>query len=117
MTKITGGLIVFGGYQTMWTIVMFDLPTDSIRARRQYTLFRKFLLKDGYEMMQYSIYYRHHASEENALVHTQRIKDHLPADGEVRVMKITDKQFGRIEIFFGKLSQPVENPPEQLEFF
>ena len=45
------------------------------------------------------------------------IKDHLPLDGEVRVMKITDKQFGRIEIFFGKLSQPVENPPEQLEFF
>ena len=34
--------------------------------------------------MQYSIYYRHHASEENALVHTQRIKDHLPPDGEVR---------------------------------
>ena len=37
--------------------------------------------------------------------------------GEVRVLKITDKQFGRIEIFFGKLSQPVESPPEQLEFF
>ena len=101
----------------MWTIVMFDLPTDTMVARRQYTQFRKFLLKDGYTMMQYSVYCRHHASEEDAIVHAQRIKDHLPLDGEVRVMKITDKQFGRIEIFFGKLSQPVESPPEQLEFF
>ncbi len=101
----------------MWTIVMFDLPTDTKMARKQYTLFRKYLLKDGYEMMQYSIYCRHHASEENALVHTQRAKDHLPPDGEVRVLKITDKQFGRIEVFFGKISRPVEKAPEQLEFF
>ena len=96
---IKGGFIVFGGYQTMWTIVMFDLPTDSAKARKQYIQFRNFLLKDGYSMMQYSVYCRHHASEENALVHTLRVKDHLPPDGEVRVMKITDKQFGRIEIF------------------
>ena len=96
---------------------MFDLPTDTKSARKQYSQCRKFLLNDGYDMMQYSIYSRHHASEENAQVHIQRVKERLPPDGEVRIVKITDKQFGRIEIFFGKISQPVQVPPEQLEFF
>jgi len=96
---------------------MFDLPTDTKSARKQYSQFRKFLLNDGYDMMQYSIYSRHHASEENAQVHIQRIKERLPPDGEVRIVKITDKQFGRIEIFFGKISQPVQDPPQQLGFF
>ena len=96
---------------------MFDLPTDTKSARKQYSQFRKFLLNDGYDMMQYSIYSRHHASEENAQVHIQRVKERLPPDGEVRIVKITDKQFGRIEIFFRKISQPVQVPPEQLEFF
>ena len=96
---------------------MFDLPTDTKSARKQYSQFRKFLLNDGYDIMQYSIYSRHHASEENAQVHIQRVKERLPPDGEVRIVKITDKQFGRIEIFFGKFSQPVQVPPEQLEFF
>ena len=109
--------MVFGGYNTMWTIVMFALPTDTKSARKQYSQFRKFLLNDGYDMMQYSIYSRHHASEENAQVHIQRIKERLPPDGEVRIVKITDKQFGRIEIFFGKISQPVQDPPQQLGFF
>jgi len=96
---------------------MFDLPTDTKSARKQYSQFRKFLLNDGYDMMQYSIYSRHHASEENAQVHIQRVKERLPPDGEVRIVKITDKQFGRIEIFFGKISQPVQDPPQQLGFF
>jgi CRISPR-associated protein Cas2 len=44
---------------------------------------------------------RHSSSEENAQVHINRVKIHLPADGEVRIIKITDKQFGRIEVFYG----------------
>ena len=101
----------------MWTIVMFDLPTDTPKARKQYALFRKFLLNDGYDMKQYSVYSRHHSSEENAQVHTKRAKDRLPPDGEVRIVKITDKQFGRMEVYFGKISKPIEKPPEQLQFF
>lgn len=45
--------------------------------------------------MQYSVYMRHSSSEENAQVHARRVKLHLPPDGEVRIIKITDKQFGK----------------------
>lgn len=109
--------MTFGGLQTVWTIVLFDLPTDNAEARKQYTQFRKFLLKDGFTMMQYSVYMRHHASEENAQTHIQRVRQHLPEDGEVRIVKITDKQFSRIEVFYGKRRKPIEKPPEQLQFF
>ena len=96
---------------------MFDLPTDTKKARRAYTLFRKFLLKDGFSMMQFSVYIRHCASEENAQVHVQRIERHVPDDGEVRIISITDKQFERMRVFWGKKRKQPEPPPQQLELF
>ncbi len=100
----------------MWVIVLFDLPTDTKQARKQYTVFRKRLLRDGFAMMQYSVYMRHSASDENAQVHLNRVRAALPPDGEVRILKITDKQFGNIEVFYGKKRKPVETAPVQLEF-
>lgn len=107
----------FGGLQTIWIIVMFDLPTDTKAARKAYTSFRKNLLTNGYTMMQYSVYIRHCSSDENATVHTNRVKNALPDDGEVRILKITDKQFGCIEVFFGKKRKETESAPIQLQFF
>ncbi|MCK4840625.1 MAG: CRISPR-associated endonuclease Cas2 [Methylococcales bacterium] len=107
----------FGGRDSMWLIVTFDLPTMTPAERKQYTLFRKFLLNDGFTMMQYSVYMRHSASDENAIVHVNRVKSRLPDDGEVRIIKITDRQFGKIEVFFGKKAKPIEKAPEQLTLF
>ena len=106
----------FGGMQTVWIIVLFDLPTDTQQSRRQYTRFRKFLLNDSFSMMQYSVYMRHCASDENAAIHVARVKAALPDDGEVRIIKITDNQFGRIEVYFGKKRQVNGQAPAQLEF-
>ncbi|MGH9821170.1 MAG: CRISPR-associated endonuclease Cas2, partial [Pyrinomonadaceae bacterium] len=63
----------FGGLDTVWLVVMFDLPTETKQERRRYALFRKFLLKDGFSMLQFSIYGRHCASDENADVHEKRV--------------------------------------------
>lgn len=109
--------MIFGGLETMWLIVLFDLPTDTKAARQEYTRFRKFILNDGFTMMQYSVYMRHSSSEENAQVHIKRVKAVLPCDGEVRIVKITDKQFEKIEVFYGKRRRTTEKPPQQLEFF
>ena len=109
--------MTFGGLHTMWIVVLFDLPTETKAARKEYTHFRKFLLQDGFTMMQYSVYMRHSSSEENAQVHAKRVKNRLPDDGEVRIMKITDKQFGKIEVYYGKKRTPTESTPLQLQFF
>ncbi len=101
----------------MWVVVFFDLPTDTKRARKQYTIFRKELLEDGFSMMQYSVYYRHCASSENAEVHLTRVRSIVPPDGEVRVLQFTDKQFARMEVYLGKRRVKVEAPSAQLEMF
>lgn len=107
-------MAIFGGYRTVWLIVLFDLPTATSEERTDYRHFREFLLDDGFAMLQYSVYARHCASDENAGVHTHRIHDALPPDGEVRVMSMTDKQFGRMNVFHGQIRRATERPPEQV---
>ena len=104
-------------YRFMWIVAMFDLPTDTKKARRAYTQFRKALLKDGFAMMQYSVYIRHCASRENVDVHVQRIQAVLPDEGEVRILTVTEAQFKRMRVFWGKLRKPPEKPCAQLELF
>ena len=104
-------------YRNMWLLAMFDLPVDTPTARKEYTRFRKALLKDGFTKMQYSVYIRHCASVENAEVHETRVQGSLPPDGEVRLLTVTDKQYERMRVFWGKRRKPAEPPPAQLELF
>jgi CRISPR-associated protein Cas2 len=105
------------GYRSMWVLAMFDLPVDTKKARRNYAIFRQRLLKDGFTRMQFSVYARHCASEENAAVHVARVEWGVPPDGEVRILTITDKQFERMRIFWGKMRKPPEVAPSQLNLF
>jgi CRISPR-associated protein Cas2 len=105
------------GWRTMWVIAMFDLPVDTPAARKAYTRFRKNLLDDGFTMMQFSVYSRYCASIENAEVHIARMGDRLPSVGEVRFLTITDRQFSRIRVFWGKKRQETPPAPSQMELF
>ena len=51
--------MIISGYRAVWIFTMFDLPTDTKKARKDYTYFRKKLLRDGFSMLQYSVYVRH----------------------------------------------------------
>jgi CRISPR-associated protein Cas2 len=110
-------MVEWSAYRSVWTVVMFDLPVDTKEARKQYTDFRKALLEDGFKMMQFSVYMRYCASEENAEVHEKRVKKALPPLGEVRILQVTDKQFQRMKVFHGKMRKKVEEKARQLEFF
>jgi CRISPR-associated protein Cas2 len=105
------------GYRIMWLFVFFDLPTNTKKDRRNAALFRKNLLKNGFTMMQYSVYMRHCASSESADVHEKRIQSILPPFGKVSVLRVTDKQYGNIMNFWGKEAAPKEPSPMQLELF
>ncbi len=104
-------------YRVMWVFVFFDLPTETKQDRRNYALFRKALQKDGFAMMQYSIYVRHCSSRENAEVHVKRVKSFLAPKGEIIVFTLTDKQYEMMEFFRSR--DPVDSPgaPKQLEMF
>ena len=104
-------------YRIMWIMVFFDLPTDTKADRKRASRFRKDLLQDGFEMLQFSVYWRHCASKENAEVHIKRVKEVLPKYGKVGILCITDKQFGNIQMFFNANVQEKKNIPKQLELF
>jgi len=101
----------------MWLFVLFDLPVDTKEARRAYTQFRGYLLKDGFGQLQYSVYARVCVSVETMHVHARRVEMRVPDDGEVRLLCITDKQFERQRILWGKMRKQPPPAPKQLEFF
>jgi CRISPR-associated protein Cas2 len=104
-------------YRIMWVLVFFDLPTETPKERKIYAAFRKNIMKDGFQMFQFSIYLRHCASRENADVHIKRVKKILPEKGHVGIMCVTDKQFGMMEIFHGQKPTDTTPPVQQLEMF
>lgn len=104
-------------YRIMWTLVMYDLPTETKKERKVAARFRKELLKDGFSMFQFSMYLRHCSSSENAEVHKKRVKRILPEKGKVGILQITDKQFGQMEIFFGAKPEKLPGVGQQLELF
>ena len=110
-------LSTLNAYRIMWLFVFFDLPTNTKRERKHAAGFRKRLLKDGFTMMQYSVYIRHCASRQSAAVHINRVKSMLPPAGQVSILQVTDKQFGQIINYWGKTTRPAPPPPKQLELF
>lgn len=104
-------------YKVMWVFVHFDLPTETKKDKKAYTVFRKFLIQDGFNMIQFSMYARHCSSSENAEVHKKRVKNMIPEHGKVIVFEITDVQFGRLEFFYGKKKTESKHKVKQLELF
>ena len=96
---------------------MFDLPVTTKKARRRYTQFRKLLIEDGFSMLQYSVYARYCASEDVANRYRAEIRAAIPPEGYVRILAVTDRQFGKMENYIGKTNEPTEKPPAQLVLF
>jgi CRISPR-associated protein Cas2 len=101
----------------MWLMVFFDLPTGEKIDRKNYTKFRKGIMQDGFTKMQYSVYLRHCASRENAEIHCKRVRSILPPKGLVSILRVTDKQFEKIETFEKRKSIPPPTGGQQLEMF
>lgn len=82
----------------MRMLVFFDLPTGNKRERKAYATFRKFLIKDGYHMEQFSVYSRVLLSRDSVETHLKRLRANLPPAGAVTVLTLTEKQYEAREI-------------------
>jgi CRISPR-associated protein Cas2 len=101
----------------MWLFVFFDLPVKLKEERQKATQFRNFLLKDGYIMIQFSVYARICNGQERIAKHLQRLQGQLPQKGNVRAMQITDKQYERTKTLVGTHSNNEKTKSEQLHLF
>lgn len=77
----------------MRLMVFFDLPNETAKQRKEYRLFRKHLLKEGYLMLQESVYAKLVTNEGAAGAAVARLLKHRPPEGLVQVLKVTERQF------------------------
>ena len=100
--------------RVMRTIIFFDLPNVYSKDKRNYLIFRKFLINEGFIMMQESVYSKLvlNSQQSNALV--ERIRKKAPKKGIIQVMNVTEKQFAQIEFITGNCSDKIINSEERL---
>ena len=94
-------------------LVFFDLPVQTKRQRGVATRFRNFLLKDGYHMVQFSIYARICNGSDAVNMHKARLYANIPDNGSVRLLVITERQYTSIEVLVGKLTSNETIPPTE----
>lgn len=85
----------------MRLLVFFDLPVVTRAERRAYTVFRRFLINDGYDMIQFSVYGRILHGRDAEEKHMIRLVDNLPPEGSVRCLTVTEKQFASMKLLVG----------------
>ena len=88
----------------MRMICMFDLPVETEDEKRAYRMFRKNLIKEGFVMMQYSVYVRVCPNRDYANRLEKRIKKIVPLEGNVRLLCITEKQYEDMKLLVGSRS-------------
>ena len=98
----------------MRIIVMFDLPVTTASDRREYTRFRKYLIKNGFLMMQESVYCKLAQNSTAADLIVQNVKKNKPISGLVQTLRITEKQFFRIEYIVGEKTNEVLDSDERI---
>ncbi len=101
----------------MRLLVLFDLPTKTKKDRKNYTKFRKFLLQNGFFMIQFSVYYRVCKGQEVVKKHIENIKLHLPPKGNIKIIQITNKQFEQMLTLLGNNKKEEEFKHKQLLLF
>jgi CRISPR-associated protein Cas2 len=104
-------------YRMAWVLVFFDLPVGSPEERRDANNFRKDLIKDGYFMVQFSVYARPCGTADRVETQVRRLKSKIPAQGEVRGLMISDAQWGRMIIMRSQQNADAEKMPAQMQFF
>lgn len=92
----------------MRLILFFDLPMNTKQEIKVYTKFRKYLIQNGYMMMQFSVYCKLFANREAAIKHVQILRRNVPLRGQIRLMLVTEKQYANIEIIVGGKSYQEE---------
>ena len=85
----------------MRIVIFFDLPTKTKAEVKAASKFRTFLKKDGYYMMQWSVYSRICNGTDAVEMHKKRLKANLPPKGSIRALTLTEKQYESIDIILG----------------
>ena len=98
----------------MRIVVFFDIPVITASQRKTYRTFRKYLVKNGFLMMQESVYCKLAQNSSVGETIIENIRKNRPTEGLVQVLKVTEKQYGKMEYIIGESSNEVLNTDQRL---
>ncbi|MDO4778189.1 MAG: CRISPR-associated endonuclease Cas2 [Tissierellia bacterium] len=101
-------------YRFMRIIVMFDLPSTTAFELREYRKFRKFLIKNGFIMVQESVYSKLALNSTVVNLISESIRKNKPKEGLVQLLVVTEKQYNNIEYIIGESKKEVIDTDERL---
>lgn len=101
----------------MRVMVFFDLPVVTATDRREYRKFRKYLIKSGFMMLQESVYCKLVQNASIADSVTENVRKNKPNSGLVQLLKVTEKQYSKMEYIVGQRQSDVLNTDERLVIF
>jgi CRISPR-associated protein Cas2 len=100
-------------YRIVRLMIMFDLPVETAKQRRQYRQFRKELINEGFLMIQYSVYVRVCVTKSAATLMENRIKAYLPENGTIQALTLTEKQYNDMHFLVGEKVEDVRNTSDR----
>lgn len=98
----------------MRIVVFFDLPVLTVANRKDYRDFRKYLLQSGFMMVQESVYCKLAQNSTVADTIIENLKRNRPNDGIVQALKVTEKQYNKMEFIVGKKKSDIIDSDERL---
>jgi len=98
-------------------MALFDLPVLTTEERKRATKFRKFLLDQGFTMMQFSCYIKFTAGKDQAEALAGKVGNAVPTGGKVDILFFTDRQYEAIKSFRGAGKRGRPERPDQLQLF
>lgn len=100
--------------RVMRTMVFFDLPNVYLRDKKKYIKFRKYLINEGFIMMQESVYSKIVLNSQQSGLLINRIRKNAPKKGIIQVMTITEKQYSQIEYIIGETQNKIIDTEDKL---
>ena len=103
-------------YRFMRVVVFFDLPVQTLAERRAYNRFRKHLIKNGFLMMQESVYSKLALNMNAAASVMELVRKEKPEKGLIQMLVVTEKQFARMEYVIGEAQSEILDTDERTVF-
>ena len=94
-------------FRFMRSLLFFDLPTLTAANRRSYRKFVKLLKKNGFYMLQESVYCKMSIDKQSADATLAKLKKEIPSDGNIMMLTVTEKQFASMDILLGESTSDV----------
>ena len=97
----------------MRTLLFFDLPTITLKDKREYRKFIKVLKTNGFYMIQESVYAKMSIDQAAADSTIKKLKSSVPPNGFVMSLTVTEKQFASMDILLGDFKTDVLTTDER----